>query len=354
VNYVVFRALARDSPTAIEVFDGGPITREHERVQDSIEPTIKAGNMEWHTLRLDADGRVLGRSEERMRAWLYQCNPDESKGNQFYYSPQHLRDELDAGDGALQDWPCQQHFRHVQPGDPVVIFFSGDAGGIEAVGRIEAVRPRDRKHSEIDIRLDVRRSKSLLKNPVPRDTVVSMGLIKNRRHTVQDISGQWAKVSSIFGARRHPLSAVQAVVPPPDFEKPPGRVATNVLRVIRDTERASDLKRLYDYRCQACSARLVSSEGAAYAEAHHLRPLGAQHRGKDNWDNMVVLCPNHHALFDCGAIAIDPRTLRLSHVTKQDRCHGRLLRMVKGHSLSHSNLNYHLRGLFVGKTRGTR
>jgi len=58
VNYVVFRGLARDSPTAIELIDGEPITREHEKVQNSIERTIKAGNMEWHTLRIDADGRV--------------------------------------------------------------------------------------------------------------------------------------------------------------------------------------------------------------------------------------------------------------------------------------------------------
>jgi predicted restriction endonuclease len=33
---------------------------------------------------------------------------------------------------------------------------------------------------------------------------------------------------------------------------------------------------------------------------HHVQPLGGVHRGKDTNDNMLVVCPNHHAMFDYG------------------------------------------------------
>jgi len=41
-----------------------------------------------------------------------------------------------------------------------------------------------------------------------------------------------------------------------------------------------------------------------YAEVHHLKPLGQD--GPDTDANMLVLCPNHHVLFDYGVIAINP------------------------------------------------
>ena len=42
-----------------------------------------------------------------------------------------------------------------------------------------------------------------------------------------------------------------------------------------------------------------------YAEAHHLKPLGGEHRGPDIEGNLICLCPNHHALFDYFAVRLD-------------------------------------------------
>jgi putative restriction endonuclease len=41
-----------------------------------------------------------------------------------------------------------------------------------------------------------------------------------------------------------------------------------------------------------------------YAEGAHIKPLGAPHWGPDTVDNILCLSPNHHLLFDVGAVTI--------------------------------------------------
>lgn len=83
--------------------------------------------------------------------------------------------------------------------------------------------------------------------------------------------------------------------------EPPLRVEAIVTRVVRDTPRAVELKKLYAYKCQLCDERLEVRPGVYYAEVHHIQPLGSPHDGPDVEANMLVLCPNHHAAFDLGA-----------------------------------------------------
>lgn len=90
----------------------------------------------------------------------------------------------------------------------------------------------------------------------------------------------------------------------PESYEPAPRQESTVLRIVRDTAQARAIKTLYDYRCQICGIRLDSAAGP-YAEAAHIRPLGTPHNGPDTLDNLLCLCPNHHVLFDYGAIAID-------------------------------------------------
>jgi putative restriction endonuclease len=81
------------------------------------------------------------------------------------------------------------------------------------------------------------------------------------------------------------------------------RILTNVQRIVRDTALGREVKRLHDYRCQACGIRLDCA-GGPYAEAAHIRPLGRPHDGPDELANLLCLCPNHHVLFDNGAFGI--------------------------------------------------
>lgn len=64
------------------------------------------------------------------------------------------------------------------------------------------------------------------------------------------------------------------------------------------------LKNLYNDHCQICDETIEVSPGVFLSEVHHIKPLGV-HNGPDVINNAIVLCPNHHAMFDRGAITID-------------------------------------------------
>lgn len=90
----------------------------------------------------------------------------------------------------------------------------------------------------------------------------------------------------------------------------PERRETIVQRIIRDTETARALKLRYLNQCQICGVAVPLWDGLTYAEAHHIRPLGHPHNGPDSPSNMIILCPNHHAQCDLGAIRLDIESLR--------------------------------------------
>jgi len=83
------------------------------------------------------------------------------------------------------------------------------------------------------------------------------------------------------------------------------RMKTEVYRILRDTILARTLKEMHQNQCQVCGESLQLSEGTAYSEAHHIKPLGKPHNGPDIAANILVLCPNHHVLYDYGALWLD-------------------------------------------------
>jgi len=88
----------------------------------------------------------------------------------------------------------------------------------------------------------------------------------------------------------------------------------------RDYPALDELKALYEHRCQVCQQRLELGREKYYCEAHHLRPLGREHRGPADTSNVVVLCPNHHAEFDFFLFAIldyDGTKRKLEHMMRE-------------------------------------
>lgn len=81
--------------------------------------------------------------------------------------------------------------------------------------------------------------------------------------------------------------------------------------------------------------------GGKYAESHHIRPLGKKHQGIDHQSNMVVLCPNHHAMFDYGVIAIRPKSHKLIAIDTKILEQRTGLLMIK-HGIDDAFLEYHL------------
>lgn len=86
----------------------------------------------------------------------------------------------------------------------------------------------------------------------------------------------------------------------------PNRKEIFVNKIIRDSSLAKKIKEIYNFKCQICDTILkLKEEDIYYAEAAHIKPLGTPHNGPDKIGNMLCLCPNHHILFDNGAISIN-------------------------------------------------
>lgn len=96
---------------------------------------------------------------------------------------------------------------------------------------------------------------------------------------------------------------------PGDIEESisPERAMQEISRIIRNTPIAQKVKALHDFKCQICGEALNLGNGFYYAEAHHLWPLGTPHNGPDIEENIICVCPNHHALLDYGAIRLEPK-----------------------------------------------
>jgi hypothetical protein len=111
----------------------------------------------------------------------------------------------------------------------------------------------------------------------------------------------------VWGLREQLLHTPDASdVEPPE---PSRRVREERYRVLRDTALARRLKELHQDSCQVCGTQLQLSD-RTYSEAHHIKPLGTPHNEPDIAENILVLCPNDHALLDYGAMELDLATLQ--------------------------------------------
>jgi predicted restriction endonuclease len=125
----------------------------------------------------------------------------------------------------------------------------------------------------------------------------------------------------------------------------PGRREVRVNRVIRDSALSRFLKSLYHHQCQICRFTFRVDGSRRYAETHHIRPLGRRHNGIDKETNMIVLCPNHHAMMDLGAIAIHPDLLTVIASETSSSEHEKPL-SLSSHSIDKQFLTYHLDNIF--------
>ncbi|MFP4173145.1 MAG: HNH endonuclease [Candidatus Hydrogenedentota bacterium] len=105
------------------------------------------------------------------------------------------------------------------------------------------------------------------------------------------------------------------------------------IRRVRDTATIRRLKALYDHHCQLCGTRLTLLDSEGYSEGHHLQPLGRGHDGPDIEANVLVLCPNCHALCDMSGLLIDFAQLRIEeeHALREKYIdyHNKLVKLAK-------------------------
>lgn len=163
------------------------------------------------------------------------------------------------------------------------------------------------------------------------------------------VADHWTEVGKsghrIWRYRLVRLSPQEAAAYVPALNLPPGnqrpRTSTGVTtRIVRNTAVAIAVKKLYDDYCQVCDTRL-EVPGGTLSEGAHIRALGRPHLGPDVPDNVLCLCPNHHALFDDGGIYI-------TGDLKVHDFHGQVigpLRKHGKHPISLDHIRYH-RGLW--------
>lgn len=113
-------------------------------------------------------------------------------------------------------------------------------------------------------------------------------------------------------AKRHPLPEAPRTPIAIDIEDPSQaeRVKQETYRILRDTQLAREVKESNKYRCQICGQVLKLNDDKPYAEAHHIKPLGAPHNGPDVSGNILCVCPNDHVRLDYGAIKLDETYLK--------------------------------------------
>ncbi len=123
-------------------------------------------------------------------------------------------------------------------------------------------------------------------------------------------------------------------------------------RQIRDSKAVKILKMEYNNICQICGEPLVPIEELSYSECCHIHPLWDG--GIDDKTNMLILCPNHHTLFDLGVIAISPEDLTtIIHVDGNNHLCGSKLRIVR-HKISSTNVRYHYENIFLSLLRSLK
>ena len=124
---------------------------------------------------------------------------------------------------------------------------------------------------------------------------------------------------------------------PSSMKREPSKIKTTILRRIRDTTKTKKLKKIYNNKCQICSYSFPTYVESGYSEVHHVWPMADN--GDDDFDNMLVLCPNHHAEFDYRVIQFNSK-----EPSQIEDLKGSFLGMIhfkKDHLLNAKNILFH-------------
>ncbi len=128
--------------------------------------------------------------------WLYQCNPKPRSKDAYFYTPEQLKKDCKKGRYLQTDWYCPQYFNDIRAGDVVILHFAGKDGGVFGMGRVTNVRAAGKVDSVISIRLDKRVTDHLMEHPIPGKAVYGLGMIKNQRQTLHDVTDKWHELAA--------------------------------------------------------------------------------------------------------------------------------------------------------------
>ena len=124
----------------------------------------------------------------------------------------------------------------------------------------------------------------------------------------------------------------------------PEKQLRTILATKRNITLVKRLKKLYNYECQVCGLQIQILNDQYICEVHHIQPLG-QHGGADKSENMIVLCPNHHAMFDNGIISIDLEDKSIIHADPLNKLKGHKVNIK--HKIDFKYVEYHNKNILI-------
>lgn len=257
--------------------------------------------------------------------------------------------------GATAGSQTQRYFDEMRPRDCVLFYRDGDffAGGIigrtlvdSDVGSWLWNNPDSRFIFTVEEYRDWGPAITRIWDALDYDgTPRVQGVLRVKPERLENLRGDERTVEySLFGTT--PKSPAQTNVDTSDSISntystvDPERTTTVQDRILRDQTLVTELKSQYDHTCQICGHRLQSASDAGYSEVHHIKPLGNPHNGPDIPENMLVLCPNHHADFDNGMLTVNPDTHTVTHAY-DDRVSGTQMTMHADHQIQSAFIEYH-------------
>lgn len=89
----------------------------------------------------------------------------------------------------------------------------------------------------------------------------------------------------------------------------------------RKKEESEKAIRLCGKQCVICGWNSKSIRGFSLVEGAHVKPV--VELDSDCFDDIIALCPNHHAEFDAYNFYIDPKTMSIIHTDKTSIYHGK-------------------------------
>ena len=242
------------------------------------------------------------------------------KGHKERFDAPRFEDNF--ADGITDSWPTRKPLpEFFETGDRAFIWESSPGLRVVCIAEIGNIGVRD---STGETRFDVIYKSSLLAHPI------KIARIKKDPSLIDAVFLKGGPVSTIYSISESEavilIRLVEELNPGyqsgwieneehsiPNVPNNPVREYREQIlsKLIRDRVSVARLKELYENKCQICSNRIEVLPDQYYSEVHHIWPL-SEHGGPDVESNMLVLCPNHHKIFDFAIpVFVDSENVRI-------------------------------------------
>ena len=149
-----------------------------------------------------------------------------------------------------------------------------------------------------------------------------------------------------FHLQRENLTSEEEIEQP---DSPAGRASQTIHKIVRSVKFREQIKEFYNNTCQVCNVFLKTpTDGLGISVAAHIKALGKPHNGPDIKENMLCLCPNHHAQFDSYSFYIDPENYKIVGL---DGFEGKHITRIKKHKIKAEYLEYHQKQYLKNKQK---